>query len=74
MGSYLQKGGRTMFGLNIKIDKDLLKKAKAYAEKAGYSSVEEFVSHVIEKEISGADESASEEEIKKRLQGLGYIS
>ena len=49
-----------MFGSNFKIDKDLLKKAKAYAEKAGYSSVEEFVSHAIEKEISESDESASE--------------
>ena len=58
----------------IKIDNDLLKKAKEYAAKAGYSSVEEFVSHVIEKEISKLDESESEEEVKKRLQGLGYIS
>ena len=58
----------------IKIDNDLLKKAKEYAAKTGYSSVEEFVSHVIEKEISKLDESESEEEVKKRLQGLGYIS
>ena len=58
----------------IKVDKDLLKKAKEYAAKAGYSSVEEFVSHVVEKEISKAGETESEEEVKKRLQGLGYIS
>ncbi|MHC4267345.1 MAG: hypothetical protein ACYSTS_02660 [Planctomycetota bacterium] len=58
----------------IKIDNDLLKKAKEYAAKAGYSSVEEFVGYIIEKEISKLDESESEEEVKKRLQGLGYIS
>jgi len=59
----------------IKIDKELLKKAREYAAKAGYTSVEEFVSHIIEKEISKAEEPESEEEVvKKRLQGLGYIS
>ncbi len=58
----------------IKIDNDLLKKAKEYAAKAGYTSVEEFVSYIIEKEISKLEDTESEEEVKKRLQGLGYIS
>ncbi len=58
----------------IKIDNDLLKKAKEYAAKAGYTSVEEFVSYIIEKEVSRVEETESEEEVKKRLQGLGYIS
>jgi len=58
----------------IKIDKELLKKAGEHAAKAGYTSVEEFISHIIEKEISRSEESESEEEVKKRLQGLGYIS
>lgn len=58
----------------IKIDNDLLKKATEYAAKAGYSSVEEFVSYIIEKEVSKVEEADSEEEVKKRLQGLGYIS
>jgi metal-responsive CopG/Arc/MetJ family transcriptional regulator len=58
----------------IKIDKELLKKIKKYAEIAGYSSVEEFVNHALEKEIAKLEESESEEEIKKKLKGLGYIS
>ncbi len=58
----------------IKIDNDLLKKAKEFAAKAGYSSVEEFVGYIIEKEVSKIEEADSEEEVKKRLQGLGYIS
>ncbi|MCP2519332.1 ribbon-helix-helix domain-containing protein [Candidatus Aminicenantes bacterium AC-708-M15] len=58
----------------IKIDKELYKKIKKYAEIAGYSSVEEFVNHALEKEISKLEESESEEEIKKKLKGLGYIS
>ncbi len=63
-----------MFGGGIKIDKGLLEKVKKYAEMAGYSSVEEFVTHALEKEISQLEESDSEEEIKEKLKGLGYIS
>ena len=63
-----------MFGSKIKIDKALLDKASRYAKVAGYSTVEEFVSHIVEKEISRFEGADSEEEIKKRLKGLGYIS
>ena len=63
-----------MFGGNVKIEKATLDKAKRFAKIAGYSTVEEFIQHVLEKEMSQVDETASEEEIKKRLQGLGYIS
>jgi len=63
-----------MFGSKIKIPKELVEKVNKYAELAGYSSPEEFVIHALEKEISKLEESDSEEEIKKKLQGLGYIS
>jgi metal-responsive CopG/Arc/MetJ family transcriptional regulator len=65
-----------VFGGNkVKIDKDLLEKVKKYAALAGYSSPEEFVQHVLEREIAKFEEGgADEEEIKKRMQGLGYIS
>lgn len=63
-----------MFGPKVKMDKDLFDRVKKFAEIAGYSSVEEFVSHVLEKELAAIDEGDSEEEIKKKLQGLGYIS
>jgi metal-responsive CopG/Arc/MetJ family transcriptional regulator len=63
-----------MFGSGIKIDKALLEKVKRYAALAGYSSVDEFITHALEKEIALLEESDSEEEIKKKLKGLGYIS
>ena len=63
-----------MFGSKIKIDKDLLARIKKYSEIAGYSSPEEFVTHALEKEIAQLEDADSEEEIKKRLKGLGYIS
>jgi len=63
-----------MLGTKIKLDKELYDRVKRYADIAGYSSVDEFVTHVLEKELSSVDDSESEEEVKKRLQGLGYLS
>lgn len=63
-----------MFGSKIKIDKDLLDKIKKYASLAGYSSPEEFVHHALEKEIAKLEEADSDEDIKNKLKGLGYIS
>jgi hypothetical protein len=63
-----------MFGSKVKLDRDLLSRDKRYADIAGYSSVEEFITHALEKELAQLEEVDSEEEIRKRLQGLGYIS
>ena len=63
-----------MFGSKIKIDKDLLTKLKKYAEIAGYSSTEEFITHILEKEIDKFEDSESEDDVKNKLKGLGYIS
>lgn len=62
-------------GPKIKLDKNLMDRLEKAAEVAGYSSVDEFVVHILEKELSRIDDGgASDEEIKKRLEGLGYIS
>ena len=58
----------------VKIDKVLLDKIKKYAKMSGYSSVEEFITHCLEKEVAKIEDADSEEEIKKKLKGLGYIS
>jgi hypothetical protein len=63
-----------MFGKNVKVDKALLAKVKRYSDLAGYSSVDEFVTHALEKEVARLEEADSPEEIKKKLKGLGYIS
>ncbi len=57
----------------IRIDSDLLERARAITETAGYASVEEFVAHAIEKELANREPDQSEEEVTKRLRGLGYI-
>jgi hypothetical protein len=59
----------------IKIEDDLYARIKNVAEIGGYSSPEEFILHVLERELLSLEEGGeSEEEIQKRLQGLGYIS
>ena len=67
-----------MFGSHkVKIEGDLLEKVKQCADAGGYASVDEFVTHVLEREIKKVlppgDDAASKELVKKRLQGLGYI-
>lgn len=63
-----------MFGSRVKLDKQLLTRAKRAADLAGYSSVEELVSHAVEKEVAQLEQAESEEEIRKKLKGLGYLS
>ncbi len=58
----------------IKLNKELYEKIKKYASLAGYSSPDEFIAHCLERELSKLEESDSEEEVKKKLKGLGYIS
>ena len=68
-----------MFGSHkVKIEGELLEKAQKCADAAGYESVDEFVIHMLEKEIKKIlppeeGDSTSKEMVKKRLQGLGYI-
>ena len=62
-----------MFSPKIKIDKDLYEKVVAAAARAGYSSPDEFVTHVLEREVKSVGETAKLEEVKERLRGLGYI-
>ena len=63
-----------MFGSRIKLDKAVLARIKRYSDLAGYSSVEEFITHALEKELAQFEGAESEEELKKKLKGLGYIS
>jgi len=58
---------------SIKLNKVLCQRAARIAEHAGYSSLEEFVEHVLEKELAHFEESDSKEEVIKKLKGLGYL-
>jgi hypothetical protein len=58
----------------IKLDKILLDKVRKYAGLAGYSSAEEFIAHCLEREMAKLEDADSEDEIRKKLKGLGYLS
>jgi len=62
-----------VFGPKIRLDRELYERVKQCAEAAGYSSPEEFVRHVLEQAVSGTEEGQSDDEISKRLKGLGYL-
>ena len=53
----------------MEFDKALWSKVKKHAEAQGYSSPEEFVVHVVERELA-ADEG---EQDAAKLKGIGYI-
>jgi len=57
----------------IKIDANLYERVRKIAEKAGYASPEEFVIHVLEKELSVLESADSDADVTERLRGLGYI-
>jgi hypothetical protein len=62
-----------MFTPKLKLDPELYERLKKCAEIAGYASTEEFILHTLEQAAATLEEADSEEEVKKRLQGLGYI-
>jgi hypothetical protein len=57
----------------VKLNKTICERARRAAAAAGYSSLEEFVEHAIEKELADHEESQSKEELARRLKGLGYL-
>ena len=62
-----------MFDPRIRLDKPLYEKLAKAAGAAGYSSTEEFIVHVLEKTVASLEDAQSEEEVRKRLKGLGYL-
>jgi metal-responsive CopG/Arc/MetJ family transcriptional regulator len=61
-------------GNKIKLDKDLLDRIKKISEVAGYASHEEFITHVLERELQQFEDAQSDADITEKLKGLGYIS
>ena len=65
-----------MFGSKshkITHDHELYERLEKAAQVAGFSSTEEFILHVLETTAPAGSAADSEEEVRKRLQGLGYL-
>lgn len=57
----------------IKFDSGFFDRIKKAAETAGYSGAEEFVNHIIEKELAKYESCETDEKVAEQLRGLGYI-
>jgi metal-responsive CopG/Arc/MetJ family transcriptional regulator len=58
---------------SVKIKKELWDRIKRVSEAAGYSSPEEFVEHIVERELAKLEVAQSDEEIIRKMKGLGYL-
>ena len=65
-----------MFGSKktVKIDKDLYVRLTEVASRQGYSSTEELIVHLCEREIAATlQEKLDQSQVEQQLRGLGYI-
>jgi hypothetical protein len=59
--------------MTIKLKQELWVKVVQASAAGGYSSHEEFVEHVLEREVGKLADDQPDEEVMRRLKGLGYI-
>jgi hypothetical protein len=58
----------------IKVEKDLYQRAEKCGSALGYSSVDEFVEHLLEKALREHEKKeGGASAVEERLKGLGYI-
>lgn len=61
-----------MFAPRLKLDADLLRRAQERARELGYASVEEYLTHLIEKDLTQLTPE-QDAAVVDRLKGLGYL-
>jgi Arc/MetJ-type ribon-helix-helix transcriptional regulator len=59
--------------VTVKLNKALCDRARTLVERAGYSSLEEFIEHAMERDLATLEDAESKEELIKKLSGLGYL-
>jgi hypothetical protein len=59
--------------MTVKLKKELWARVVQAAAAGGYSSPEEFIEHVLEREVGKLADDQPDEEVVRRLKGLGYI-
>jgi hypothetical protein len=58
---------------SLKLNPSLCDRARVAAARIGYSSVEEFIEHAIEKELAQHEEPDAKDDVARKLKGLGYL-
>jgi Arc/MetJ-type ribon-helix-helix transcriptional regulator len=59
--------------VTVKLNKALCDRARGVVERAGYSSLEEFIEHAIERDLAKLEDADSKDELVAKLKGLGYL-
>jgi Arc/MetJ-type ribon-helix-helix transcriptional regulator len=59
--------------VTVKLNASICERAKSIVEKAGYSSLEEFIEHAMERDLARLETSESKEDLLRKLKGLGYL-
>lgn len=57
----------------VRISKPLYERLAEIARAGQYSSTEEFIVHILEKEAAKFADATDDAEVQKQLRGLGYI-
>jgi hypothetical protein len=57
----------------IRIDKALYARLADAARRSGYSSTDELITHVLEREAARHDDDHDQELAEEQLRGLGYL-
>ncbi|MDM7992134.1 MAG: hypothetical protein QUS11_02355 [Candidatus Fermentibacter sp.] len=62
--------------LKLKLDDEMAERLSRVAAMVGYSSPEELAHHVLSRELDKLDPGTgeSEEDLKRKLKGLGYMA
>ena len=58
---------------SVRLDKELFHRLQERADKEGYSSVDEYIVHILEKASAQRDEQLDREQVDRQLRGLGYL-
>lgn len=57
----------------VKINRALYDQLAEIAQVGDYASTDEFILHILEKEVEKFAEAGDDAEVQKQLRGLGYI-
>lgn len=59
--------------VTVKLNASLCDRAKQIVARLGYSSLEEFIEHAMERDLAQLETSESKEDLLRKLKGLGYL-
>ncbi len=62
-----------MFEPSVKIGREMWRRIEKCAAAAGYSSADEFVRDVLEREVLRLEAADIGDDVRRQLKGLGYL-